>query len=310
MADSPTARVAEYASDAEYHADRDRLSGSNLDMFDKNPRQFAAWKEGQFTQPTTKAMAFGSLFHCHILEPAEFVRTYAPEPERDDQPGKCIHRGSNAYREWAAETEASKKTVVTVEEMALVRPMAEALLSNPHTRDLLTCTGGVAEVPLHFEIGGFPMRAKLDRVIPGRDIVVELKTSKSVTPNESNAWAWERFGYARKAWLYLEAYRQVYGRPATMVHIFAETGTPFPQVSWFWTDMDSPAAQWGESEALRVLGEMHLCNTTGDFRKPFEPGAPEDSRDSLPIPGPILSRMELMSTGPVELEVEGNTVTL
>ncbi|MGH1344372.1 MAG: PD-(D/E)XK nuclease-like domain-containing protein [Nannocystales bacterium] len=303
------ARIAEYESDAAYHSDRQRLSGSALDLFEGNPRNFAAWRAGRFEQKTTPAMAFGSLFHCLCLEPDEVEKRYAIEPEDPDKPGKCIHRASKVYKAWRAAAEKAGKTVVTLDQMADVKPMADAMGSNPAVMELLTCKGGLNEIALHFNVEEFgrPMRAKLDRVIPDRDIIVELKTTKSAVPDEKNAWAWERLGYSRKAWLYLEAYRQVFGRNATMVHIFVETGTRYPQVSWFWTYPDSPAAQWGEIETLRVLGELQRCEEAADFRKAFEPGAPGGGRDPLPVPGPILNKIEF-AMGTPELTMGGKGV--
>lgn len=312
IAKTEKAYLAEYPSDDAYHNDRSRLSGSNLDLFDENPRMFASWRAGRWSQETTPAMAFGSLFHALVLEPDTVDDRFAIEPEDPEKPGKCIHRATKIYKEWRAATEKSGKTVVAMDDIAKIRPMASALGAMPDVMDLLTCEGGMNEVALHFNVEeyGRPMRAKLDRIIPDRDIIVELKTCRSAKPTEKNAWEWERLGYARKAWLYLYAYHQVFGRHATMIHIFVEKDTSHPQVGWFWTQIDSPAAQWGEIEALRVLGEIQRCEEAEDFRASFEPGAPGEQTGPLPIPGPIVSKLEFVNDGPAELDVGGQMVRL
>lgn len=310
IANKQSAYIAEYPSDDAYHNDRSRLSGSNLDLFDKNPSLFASWRAGLWNQKTTPELAFGSLFHALVLEPDTVDERFAIEPEDPEKPGKCIHRGSKVYKAWRAAATKAGKTVVAMDDVVKIRPMATKLGQMPDVMDLFTCEGGMNEVALHFEIAGRPMRAKLDRIIPDRDIIVELKTCRSAKPSEKNAWQWEGHGYARKTWIYLNAYHQVFKRHATMIHIFAEKDTSHPQVGWFWTQIDDPAAQWGEIEALRVLGEIQRCEEAEDFRASFEPGAPGAETRSLPLPGALLSRLEFINNGPAELSIGGKTVTL
>lgn len=303
-----TAGIASYESDAAYHADRERLSGSALDMFESNPRRFAAWMRGEWEQETTPAMAFGSLFHALVLEPDTVHERFTIEPENPDKPGKSIHRGTKAYKTWRAEAEESGKTIVSMEDMALLKPMCSALGESQEVVDLVSGEGGRNEVPLFFDVGR-PMRAKVDRIIEDRDIIVELKTCRSAVPGEA-VWQWYQLGYHRKAWLYLEAYRQVFGRNASMVHVFVEKNARYPQVSCFWTYPDSPAAQWGEIQTREILARLRGCEEAGDFRGPHEPGAPGSEVVSLPLPGPILSQLEFAQQGPVELEVDGEVVGL
>ncbi len=301
LATKTEAGIAEYSSDADYHADRKRLSGTALDLFAENPRRFAAWQQGKWEQATTDAMRFGTLFHALALEPDTVKARFAVEPEDPERPGKCIRRNRNDYKEWRAEQDAAGLVVVKPEDMAKLDPIVSALGECPDVMDLLTCEGGMNEVALHWNIegNGRPMRAKLDRIIPDRDIIVELKTTASANPeNERNLWSWYGFGYHRKAWLYLDAYEQVFGRKATMVHIFVESDSAHPQVFWSWSYVDSPAVQCGEIETLELLGQLQRCEEAGDFRKPWEPGAPGEQVRALPLPGPIVSKMEFVAQTP------------
>lgn len=312
MTKTSTACIATYESDAAYHADRTRLSGSALDLFADNPREYAAWMRGEFERKQTRPMGNGSFFHCGAFEPEEADSRFAIEPEDPERPGKSIRRNRNDYKAWRAEREAEGKTVIAPDFVAQMVPMVNALSDNPVTHDLLRCEGGQNEVPLHFEVDGRAMRAKLDRIIWSRNLIIELKTANDVDPDRNkNTWSWFDFGYHRKTWLYLDAYHQLTGRNACMVHIFVETGKKHPQVFASYTEVDSPAAQRGEDEVRRLLRRLSLCEEANDFRQPWEPGAPGAERRSLPLPGPILSEVEFANLQPVELDLGGGkTVTM
>lgn len=307
-----TAYVAKYESDADYHADRSRLSGSALELFLSDPSRYAAWMRGEFEQDETPAMAFGSLFHCLLLEPEALHERFAVEPEDPENPGKCIRRSRNDYKSWAAEVREAGRSIVTPEYMAQVGPMADAIRALPRVFALLTGEGD-NEVALHWGYAGKgrPMRAKLDRILWDRDIIVELKTDKDPNPEVTrHVWGWHDRGYHRKAHLYLDAYYQVTGRNATMVHIFVQNVGDRPRVLYTETQVDSPAAQWGEIEVESALRRLRACETAKDFRFPWEPDAPGYQPRSLPLPEPILRQLEFAQQGPVELTIGGEDVTV
>lgn len=306
----PRARVADYKSDADYHADRTRLSGSSLDMFISNPALYWAWKNGADVSTTSPSMAFGSLFHSLLLEPGTWRDRFAVRPFKEGTT-ELLNGNSNAYKAWKAEQVEAGREVITPAQVADVQPMVDAIEAVPYVHDLLTRDGGINEIALHWDLEGTgrPMRAKLDRILPELDIIVELKTCRSADPeNGKNQWDWYGYGYHRKAYLYLDAYRQVFGRNATMVHVFVETGSKHPRVFVPETQVDSHAAQCGEIEVLEALGHLQRCEEAKDFRASWEYGAPGHRPMSLPLPGPVLSELEFKQNGPFELTVDGKAV--
>mgnify|MGYP000616225273 CR=1 FL=1 len=311
---SKTAYIAKYANDAQYHGDTSRLSGSALELFIKNPSAYEAWRRGVYVPRSTPALAFGSYFHALLFEPDTVKDRFAIEPEDEDpkRAGKCIRRSTNVYKAWKAKEVRSGKTVVDFEDAVKVGPMVDAIVATPSIHHLLTREDGRNEVPLHWLIegDGRPMRAKLDRVIPETRTIVELKTDRDPDlDSNSQRWALYDRGLHRKAFIYLDACRQVWGGNWTMVHIFVRTeGRPIVVPTF--TEVDSPAVQLGEIEVKRAIARLEECEISNDFRTPYELGAVGYAPRPLPIPGPKLSELEFEGGGAVELDVDGEEVSL
>ncbi len=167
-----SASRAKYDSDAQYHNDRERISGSALDLFARNPKQFRAWMWNRWSQRPTEAMVFGSLFHAMVLEPETVNDLYAIPPFDPKRPGRCVAKNTKAYKEWAAEHASDGQAIITNDDYLTAASMLSRLKENEHVSDVLFSPDGENEVAFHFEVKGRKMRAKMDRIIPSQDVIV------------------------------------------------------------------------------------------------------------------------------------------
>jgi len=90
--------------EAEYHADKSRVSNSMIEDWLKDRQIFEARHVRGFDNFKPKPpMVLGSFVEALLCEDEETVRArYAGEPEKPEEPGKCIHRGTNEYKAWKA----------------------------------------------------------------------------------------------------------------------------------------------------------------------------------------------------------------
>jgi hypothetical protein len=301
------ATIVRYPSDDAYHNDRSRLSASSLCMFGTHPRKYKAWLDGEFEVVSTPAMEFGTFAHAAVFEPDTLDR-YAVEPEDPERPGKSLHRGHPPYKQWKAGL-PDGVTIVRREYFEGFQPLIKALTSERAIVDLLRGPDGLNEQAMHFDLDGRPMRCKLDRIIPSRDLIVDLKTCRSADPtDERNAWRWYGFGYHIRAFVYLEAYRQVYGRNACFVHVLVENEGAFPRITMTQSHVDSPAIVAGERETVELLDALRKCEQSGVFAPRWDVRHPLFQPGVFPLPGAILRENEF-DDGPA-LTIGGEGVGL
>lgn len=158
------------------------ISVSGLKKLKKSPAHFKEAEE----KAETEAMAFGSAYHCYILEPERFEKEYYVF---DDSVvcGALIAKGvkspraTNDYKAWR-ESElnfADGKTLIEKPDFEKIKAMKDRLFSHPYAKMLLT--NGEAEVGLAGTIqtqsGPITVKLKPDYIKAGKHIIVDLKTA-------------------------------------------------------------------------------------------------------------------------------------
>jgi len=165
---------------ADYYADK-AISVSGLKKLKVSP---AHYKYGEEVKET-EAMAFGSAYHCLILEPERFEKEYYVF---DDTvvcgaliaKGAKSPRATNDYKTWK-EGElnmADGKILIDKADHDHLKAMRDRLFSHPYAKMLLT--GGEAEAgyagTIETSVGAINIKFKPDYIKAGKHIVVDLKT--------------------------------------------------------------------------------------------------------------------------------------
>lgn len=288
---------------ADYHADRQRVSGSLLERFLVDRRDAQAVLEGRDEQKQSDEMLLGSYTHALVLEPREVEERYAVPPRRGldglaPDADKPVDRRTTKGKEvWAAFLEVAQgRTIVDIPLDNRAQAMLEALRLHDEASHLLWSGGGLPERVLHWtdEHTGADCRARLDRVFEAEDVIVELKTDRDIRPfQNTNTWRWYDRGYHRKAALYIDGYTASFGRNPRLAFVFVENSVR-PRVCVRWLETDSPAVEAGRVEYVEALRAFLQCRETNDWREPWEKQA-----TTFEVPGAILRKYELGDEAPV-----------
>ncbi len=187
-------------TNAEYHADMTHVSHSMIEVDIKSPsdyyRYFVACTH---TRERTKAMLFGTLVHCLVLEPdrfdAEFVMC------------DVSTRNTKAYKAFAAEVVKADehygdplRNVILAHELGEARRCAEAIHEHPIAGKMLEdCTHYEESLRWTDPDTGMLCKCRIDAF---GSIALDIKTASDPAPSQ---WDWDarKFGYHRQAAFYL-----------------------------------------------------------------------------------------------------------
>ena len=183
-------------TNAEYHADLTHVSHSMLETFIKSPseyhRQFVACTH---TGERTKAMLFGSMVHCLVLEPKRLFVEFAV--------CDASTRNTKAYKAFVksiAEEDAcdgsNVRDIVLSHELTDARHCAEAIHTHPIAGPMLEdCTHYEESLRWTDPHTGMLCKCRVDAF---GEIALDVKTARDPTPPQ-----WDRdavkFGYHRQA---------------------------------------------------------------------------------------------------------------
>ena len=180
-------------TNAEYHADLIHVSHSMIETFIKSPsdyhRQFVACTH---TGERTKAMLFGSMVHCLVLEPKRFDAEFAV--------CDVSTRNTKAYKAAVAAEENAGKDVVLGHEVVDAKHCANAIHAHPIAGPMLEdCTHYEESLRWTDPHTGMPCKCRIDAF---GEIAIDVKTARDPTPSQ---WDWDavKFGYHRQADWYL-----------------------------------------------------------------------------------------------------------
>lgn len=213
------------------------ISASRLKALAKSPIYYK-WYIENGLKPSP-VMEFGSMLHKYILEPEGFYNEYAIYTE----PVKT--KADKRFKELVAMY--PHKTVIKQEEFFKLEEMYLAL--NDDARELLDEAGLVEQ---EYYWGDY--KAKMDKVIPSKKIVIDYKSARSVDPRFFVSDA-IKLGYHIQAAHYLDAFEDEY----EFVFIAQEKEPPYINVVY----RCSPEfIAYGVKERERLLKLLKLCEET------------------------------------------------
>lgn len=237
-------------TNAEYHASP-AISKSGLDLIRKAPALYR-WRQANPTEQTP-AMRLGTLTHTVVLEPEAFDRSVIVRPEGIDR------RTSAGKADWAAfEIEADGKEMITVEEMAKLAAIQQAVHTHPAAAKALAGRPTI-EQSIFWDVDGIACRCRPDAVTE-RGVIVDLKTTRDASP-EGFAKSIAQYRYHVQAAFYSDGYRAAFGEaPRGFVFIAVETEPPYL------------VAVYVASEAMTQRGRIDYQTDLDTFRRCQESG--------------------------------------
>ncbi len=157
---------------AVYHERRVGLvSKSALDLIDRSPAHYKAWVDGA-PDEETPALAFGSAFHCALLEPERFAQEYAVAPDFGD----CRFKANKTARDtW--EAEHAGVVMLSQDDNAAIVAMAEAVKRHPLAGRMFR--DGQAELTIRWtdEETGLECKSRADYYVRKLAMVADVKST-------------------------------------------------------------------------------------------------------------------------------------
>ncbi len=242
----------------EYHADRQWLSHSALELFRKSPRLYKMWFDREWEREQTKEFLIGSALHAMVLEPETFEHRFDVID--------CLSRNSKKYKE-AVEFDPEHEHLLR-SEFELVMKMASAIKCHVWIDEMIQ--KAEKEVSYRFVnlISGIPCKIRPDVIAGGLlfPVVWELKTARD--PSEA---AWVRdaaiFGYHRQAAFYIEGLRNSgfsFEKFPFFMHAVIGSVEPYDV---FVYRLDQEALDLGKHENEQSFRELKERRLNNDWRE-------------------------------------------
>lgn len=276
--DFPTPGIYDGMSAEEYHS-IECASNSGLKHIARSPLHYLS-AINEPTEPTA-AMLLGMAVHTAVLEPDTLASRYVVLP--DDRPNRPSQRQRDAKKpssetlyaiDWwdAFEREHAGKTIMSSEDMAVVKEMAGSVLLHPVAWDILQA--GKAEQSVFWidEETGAECKARIDWLRGAYP--ADLKTTDSAAPDDF-VRSVVKYRYHCQAAMYLD------GLAANGLHaddfpfIVVEKAPPYAVAVYM---LDEAAITEGRRLYRRDLATYQWCKATDSW-----PGYPQEIRElSLP----------------------------
>ncbi len=207
--------------------DVDALRFSTLSRFASSDWFFREVSSDNY--PETAQMAFGTAFHCYLLEPEKFQKTYAMfEPPVNPKTGKPFGSTTNAYADALEEFRKSGKIPLTESDAETIQTMFRSFVD--HGFEYLI-ENGMAEVPLLVTgEDGNDRKCKIDFLSREYGIIDVKTTGRSLSNihgEDSFRWELRANGYPEQLTFYQNLVESIIGRVIPACLLVFETKRPF-----------------------------------------------------------------------------------
>lgn len=251
------AEVAYNQADFDYR----REPGANQSSLKKilvSPAHYQAALK--FKMIPTPAMEMGTALHCLTLDgKAAFDGQYIKKPDN-------IKLTTKEGKEWKAGV-GRKKVLSTGgkdDPWNSVVGMDEALKElawfDPSQEDYIKHN----EVSIYWDWHGISCKARLDRVLVEEGIVLDLKTTDSVDPEQFTKKV-VNLGYDFQAAYYAKAAEEAYGKPFKFIFVAVERKAPYT-VSLF--DVTPEMMEEGMAKCNAAVRKLKECEDSGEWPRP------------------------------------------
>lgn len=232
----------------------DAINVSRLEHFERS----AAHAREAILHPAspTKAMDFGTAFHCAILEPIRFSEQYvgAPKVDRRTKEGKAT---------WAGfEAEHPNATVLDMDDFTSISRMRDAVWAHPIAKEMLSGHGhNEVGIVFEHEPTGLLCKSLLDRIGVFGDWtwIIDAKSTADASRFGFRK-SIRKFQYGAKAAFYLDGCNAVAPRPRRFAWIAVENEAPYGVAIY---EPDEDALRAGRIKYERWLRLYLECVQTG-----------------------------------------------
>ena len=225
----------------------------------------------------TASLALGRVVHTLVFEPHKLADEYA-----------VFHGSVRRGKDWDAfEAENAGKTIFKAEELAGARVMADAVRNHPLVAPYLD--GGQFEHVLRWTdpATGIACKAKADWIIPGRKILADLKTTRSIEQRRFAADV-ARYSYYGQLAHYAAGIKHSLGWvPQRRILIAVEKDAPHDVAVY---ELDDVACEVGDEKAAELLAKLKECEDADSW-----PGR-YTTEQTLQLPGWVFGADDLSVT--------------
>lgn len=229
---------------AQYHADREYLSHSALEIFVRSPKLYKRWFDGSWVRSESAAMVKGSAVHVGVLEPRKWPT--------DVMVCSGNTRSSKPYK---TATEEHGGIVLLQNEEHAVRSMIDAVTNHEQARKILD--GAISETSWSYEIGGFPCKCRPDILREDIRLMADLKTAADPSEDAFVRQA-AALGYHRQAAFYLAAFPEI----DKFLWIVVGSTEPFDCYCYV---MDSESIEIGDDQVRRFIWKLGMRRAVNDW---------------------------------------------
>ncbi len=229
-------------------AHRSHLSYSSLSAFGESPKDFIDYKLRKKEQ--SDAMAYGSMVHCLVLEPADFENRYMAfvDDEICAAIGGAKPRATKQYKEWLSEQEAglNGRIMVSPVEYRHAKIVSDNVKFNRASRAVLDLCPR-RELPIEWEYQNFMFKGFID--MDGDSAICDLKTCADASPKK-----FQRDIVAMDYHMQAAMYMHAQGKMKDFYHIAVDKngGVSVHQ-------MDKHLLEAGAERYERLIGRFNEC---------------------------------------------------
>lgn len=248
-------------SNEAYHADRDYISSSGLKLIPARLDEFYATYHMSHKRPVkSEALKFGGGFHSAILEPDVFPLEYVIEPKVN----KRTKAGQEELAAFYKEVEDSGKTILTPDDMDLIRSMRDSVMQHPIAGPVVR--GAVSEQSFFIqEDNGLWLKVRTDA--KKNNIIVDLKSTDDVYnfqySNNRYGLNFQASNYNFSAAMYLDVVSKVTNEPhEKFVYIVVQKKYPYTVAVM---EMDAEAMADGKRKYQESREALLELKQTNDF---------------------------------------------
>lgn len=216
---------------------------------------------------STEAMVFGQAYHCAVLEPGRFAKSYIPSITTDAKGKKLDRRTKEGKAAWEEfEKNARGMTILDGADYDTLIGMQRRIWRHPAAKEMLSAPGH-SEVSIVWkdEETGLMCKARLDRVAVygGYPYLIDLKSTERDASERGVTNTIASYKYHQQAGMYHAGMEALFPGPyRKFAFIFQEKQRPYePSVN----DLDDIALAQGKSQFRKHINRFRECLETGEW---------------------------------------------
>lgn len=246
-----------------YHREHRLVSNSSKECFRRSRKLYYQRHVTQALPPEkpSEAKNFGTQLHMLVLEPERFQQRYYQEPDVGDRRKKAAKDALRELQEHNVGREGIK-----YELWEKLQRLRESVMATAECRKVIEHAGPVEQsLVWTCPETGLACKCRRDKVLEGRDTVVDLKTTEDASPEGFKITAC-RYGLHRNADWYQQGHHEVFG--TELRYLFMLLSKTTYECALYELDVDF--LNTGYSENLSLRRALVDCYLTNNWVSPHE----------------------------------------